>query len=157
MKLGTTLFVCAASAIGTALALDHVMDGAVKQTLIDCIKDRDLLDEEFGDFELDDNLTAMRPVHMYNDTIVALTSPDCPEDAPHDHVLMPINDAVNLYQIIKDSIGQLDPENQSDHALFGDKAISFERLYDAIEEDIANCIIDRSQNPNTTSNEEDLK
>ena len=45
---------------------------------------------------------------------------------------MPAEDAVNLYQTIEDAITMIDPE-KSDYDLFGDKALSFEKLYDFIE------------------------
>ncbi len=139
MKFGTTLAMCAASALGTAFALNAVTDGAVKRSIINCIEDDDLLDEDFDDFESEDSLIDTQHVHVENDSIVALTSVDCPEGALHDHVMMPINDAINIYQIIEDAITQLDPENTSDVACFGDKAISFERLYDAIEDDLTHA------------------
>lgn len=150
MKFGTTLAMCAASALGTAFALNAVTDGAVKRSIINCIEDDYLLDEDFDDFESEDSLIDAQHVHVENDGIVALTSVDCPEGALHDHVMMPINDAINLYQIIEDSVGQIDPENRDDHACFGDKAISFERLYDAIETDLNKIVQATDEEPAKT-------
>ena len=47
-------------------------------------------------------------------------------------VMMPVKDATNLYEMLEDAVGRLS-ESESDIEAFGDKAISFERLYDALE------------------------
>ena len=46
--------------------------------------------------------------------------------------MMPIQDATNIYHMLEDAVGRLS-ESASDLEAFGDKAISFERLYDTLE------------------------
>ena len=55
MKLGTTIALCAVSAIGTAIALDKVTEGAVRDVISDILIDRGLdMADDFDDF-VDEN------------------------------------------------------------------------------------------------------
>ena len=47
-------------------------------------------------------------------------------------VMMPIQDATNIYHMLEDAVIRLS-ESMSDIEAFGDKAISFERLYDTLK------------------------
>ena len=49
-----------------------------------------------------------------------------------DHILVPTREAFNLYDMIEESITMID--GGTDEEIFGDAAISFERLYDILEE-----------------------
>lgn len=49
-----------------------------------------------------------------------------------DHILVPTREAFNLYDMIEEAITMID--DGSDEEIFGDAAISFERLYDILEE-----------------------
>ena len=49
-----------------------------------------------------------------------------------DHILVPTREAFNLYDMIEESITMID--DGTDEEIFGDAAISFERLYDILEE-----------------------
>ena len=133
MKLGTTIALCAVSAIGTAIALDKATGGMVRDTISDILIDHglgmkddfdDFNDENFDDFENKDHnvYDAERDIFAVNDKD---GNPFC--------VMMPIQDATNIYQMLEDAIGRLS-ESASDLEAFGDKATSFERLYDALEE-----------------------
>lgn len=51
-------------------------------------------------------------------------------------LMIPGEDAINLYLCIEEAIGKIDLESLSDYKCFGDKAISFERLYDVLEDEI---------------------
>lgn len=136
MKFGTTLVLCAASALGTAFVLDKVTNGMVRDSLFN--RDDDDLDDDFDDFddnEKDDARLYEVNIEPEDEGIYALTRANTDENAKHDHVFMPIQDALNLYDMIKEAICKIDPDEHSDKC-FGDKAISFERLYDAIEDDI---------------------
>ena len=132
MKLGTTIALCAVSAIGTAIALDKVTEGAVRDVISDILIDRgldmaddfdDFDDEKFDDFEDEDH-----KVYNTERDIFAVTGKD---EKPF-CVMMPIQDATNIYHMLEDAVGRLS-ESASDLEAFGDKAISFERLYDALE------------------------
>lgn len=49
-----------------------------------------------------------------------------------DHILVPTREAFNLYDMIEEAITMID--DGTDEEIFGDAAISFERLYDILEE-----------------------
>ena len=49
-----------------------------------------------------------------------------------DHILVPTRAAFNLYDMIEEAITMID--DGTDEEIFGDAAISFERLYDILEE-----------------------
>ena len=49
-----------------------------------------------------------------------------------DHILVPTREAFNLYDMIEESITMID--DGTDEEIFGDAAISFERLYDILDE-----------------------
>ena len=49
-----------------------------------------------------------------------------------DHLLVPTREAFNLYDMIEESITMID--DGTDEEIFGDAAISFERLYDILDE-----------------------
>ena len=129
MKLGTTIALCAVSAIGTAIALDKATEGAVRDVISDILIDRGLdMADDFDDdslnvfsaCEIDDTSKKIRP-------LASLETPDDPS-----MILMDIDEADNIYQMLEDAIGRLS-EAKSDLDAFGDKAISFERLYDALD------------------------
>ena len=131
MKLGTTIALCAASAIGTAFALDKFTDGAIKDFITDTLIDRGLINDDFDDFDdnFEDFENESRNVYDTERGIFAVTG----KDGNPFCVMMPIQDATNIYQMLEDAVGRLS-ESASDIEAFGDKAISFERLYDALEE-----------------------
>ena len=145
MKLGTTIALCAVSAIGTAIALDKATDGLIRDTISDILIDRGLgMKDDFDDFD-DENFDDFEDGPS--------CSPDCDGDChmcevdglertmtvlykgknTPNVVIVPYSDAVNLYEMIEDAVSRLS-ESASDIEAFGDKAISFERLYDALEE-----------------------
>ena len=137
MKLGTTIALCAVSAIGTAIALDKVTEGAVRDVISDILIDRGLdmaddfddfddenfNDENFDDFD-DESIDAYNPERDIFTIAGKDEKPFC--------VMMPIQDATNIYHMLEDAVGRLS-ESASDLETFGDKAISFERLHDALE------------------------
>lgn len=125
MKLGATLAMCAASAFGTAMVLDSVTDGAIKRAIIN--KEFDLLD---------DPIEYAEEIELEEEHIVPLIRSDLPEGSPHDHVIMPIDDAVNIYTMLDDAIDKIDPEEHSGTKCFGDRAVSITRLFEAIEQDL---------------------
>ena len=136
MKLGTTIALCAVSAIGTAIALDKVTEGAVRDVISDILIDRGLDmaddfdddnfdDENFDDFKFSDENSADHNPERDIFTIAGKDEkPFC--------VMMPIQDATNIYHMLEDAVSRLS-ESASDLEAFGDKAISFERLCDTLE------------------------
>ena len=124
MKLGTTIALCAVSAIGTAIALDKVTEGAVRDAISDILIDRGLdMADDFDDFD-DESIDAYNPERDIFTIAGKDEKPFC--------VMMPIQDATNIYHMLEDAVGRLS-ESASELEAFGDKAISFERLYDALE------------------------
>ena len=132
MKLGTTIALCAVSAISTAIALDKVTEGAVQDVISDILIDRgldmaddfdDFDDENFDNFD-DESIDAYNPERDIFTIAGKDEKPFC--------VMMPIQDATNIYHMLEDAVGRLS-ESASDLEAFGDKAISFERLHDALE------------------------
>lgn len=136
MKLGTTIALCAVSAIGTAIALDNATEGAVRDVISDILIDRGLDmaddfdddnfdDENFDDFKFsDENSVDHNPERDIFTIAGKDEKPFC--------VMMPIQDATNIYHMLEDAVDRLS-ESASDLEAFGDKAISFERLYDTLE------------------------
>ena len=137
MKLGTTIALCAISAIGTAIALDKVTEGAVRDVISDILIDRGLdMADDFDDF--DDEKFNDENFDNFDDESIDAYNPDrdiftiAGKDEKPFCVMMPIQDATNIYHMLEDAVGRLS-ESASDLEAFGDKAISFERLYDALE------------------------
>lgn len=116
MKLLTSIVLAAGAAIGTAAVINKVTDGYAKEAIIDKI---------FGIDDIEDDGIGedLGPINGFD----LLT-----DEEGKKHVIMPAEDAVNLYQTIEDAITMIDPK-KSDYDLFGDKALSFEKLYDCIE------------------------
>lgn len=145
MKFFTALTLAAGTAIGTGIILDKVTDGYVKEALTDKIHGIDDLGESGLEYEDD-----LGPVNGFD----LLT-----DDNGKKHVIMPLEDAINIYECIEDAIGKIDLDDQSDYKCFGDKAISFERLYDCIESELDNIednLDDLETDSDVTiSNEED--
>ena len=137
MKLGTTIALCAVSAIGTAIALDNATEGAVRDVISDILIDRGLdMADDFDDFD-DEKFNDENFDNFDDESIDAYNSErDIFTIAGKDEkpfcVMMPIQDATNIYHMLEDAVGRLS-ESASDLEAFGDKAISFERLYDALE------------------------
>ncbi len=129
MKFGTTIALCAATAIGTAYALNKLTGGEVKDAAIDMMIDHGLLDDDFDDENFDDFDDERPKIYDSSKDMIVYTDKD---DMPFS-VMMPIQDATNIYQMLEDAVGRLS-ECESDIEAFGDKAISFERLYDVLEE-----------------------
>ena len=151
MKLGTTIALCAVSAIGTAIALDKVTEGAVRDVISDILIDRGLdmaddfdddnfNDENFDDFKFSDENSVD---HNPERDIFTISGKD---EKPF-CVMMPIQDATNIYHMLEDAVGRLS-ESASDLEAFGDKAISFERLYDALEK---SGVVENSESAEETS------
>ena len=137
MKLGTTIALCAVSAIGTAIALDKVTEGAVRDVISDILIDRGLdMADDFDDF--DDEKFNDENFDNFDDESIDAYNPErdiftiAGKDEKPFCVTMPIQDATNIYHMLEDAVGRLS-ESASDLEAFGDKAISFERLYDALE------------------------
>lgn len=137
MKLGTTIALCAVSAIGTAIALDKVTEGAVRDVISDILIDRGLdMADDFVDF--DDEKFNDENFDNFDDESIDAYNPErdiftiAGKDEKPFCVTMPIQDATNIYHMLEDAVGRLS-ESASDLEAFGDKAISFERLYDALE------------------------
>ena len=134
MKLSTTILLCTASAIGTAYALDKMTNGLIRETVSDMMIEHGIGmkdSEDFDDFD-DDSLNIFSACEI-DDTskkIRPLASLETPDDPSM--ILMDIDEADNIYQMLEDAIGRLS-EAKSDLDAFGDKAISFERLYDALD------------------------
>ena len=137
MKLGTTIALCAVSAIGTAIALDKVTEGAVRDVISDILIDRGLdMADDFDDF--DDEKFNDENFDNFDDESIDAYNPErdiftiAGKDEKPFCVTMPIQDATNIYHMLEDAVGRLS-ESASDLEAFGDKAISFERLHDALE------------------------
>ena len=136
MKLGTTIALCAVSAIGTAIARDKVTEGAVRDVISDILIDRgldmadDFDDDNFDDENFDDFKFSDENSVDFNSERDIFTIAG--KDEKPFCVMMPIQDATNIYHMLEDAVGRLS-ESASDLEAFGDKAISFERLYDALE------------------------
>ena len=134
MKLSTTILLCTASAIGTAYALDKMTDGLIRETVSDMMIEHGIgmkNSEDFDDFD-DDSLNVFSACEI-DDTskkIRPLASLETPDDPSM--ILMDIDEADNIYQMLEDAIGRLS-EAKSDLDAFGHKAISFERHYDALD------------------------
>ena len=126
MKFGTTIALCAATAIGTAYALNKLTGGEVKDAAVDMMIDHGLLDDDFDDENFDD-FEDDKVYDTEKDIFVVHNSDNKPFT-----VMMPVKDATNLYEMLEDAVSRLS-ESASDLEAFGDKAISFERLYDALE------------------------
>ena len=137
MKLGTTIALCAVSAIGTAIALDKATEGAVRDVISDILIDRGLdMADDFDDF--DDEKFNDENFDNFDDESIDAYNPErdiftiAGKDEKPFCVTMPIQDATNIYHMLEDAVGRLS-ESASDLEAFGDKAISFERLHDALE------------------------
>ena len=137
MKLGSTIALCAVSAIGTAIALDKVTEGAVRDVISDILIDRGLdMADDFDDF--DDEKFNDENFDNFDDESIDAYNPErdiftiAGKDEKPFCVTMPIQDATNIYHMLEDAVGRLS-ESASDLEAFGDKAISFERLHDALE------------------------
>ena len=137
MKLGTTIALCAVSAIGTAIALDKVTEGAVRDVISDILIDRGLdMADDFDDF--DDEKFNDENFDNFDDESIDAYNPErdiftiAGKDEKPFCVTMPIQDATNIYHMLEDAVGRLS-ESASDLEAFGDEAISFERLHDALE------------------------
>lgn len=139
MKLGTTILLCAASAIGTAYALDKLTDGEVRDSFSDLLIDhglgmKDFDDKNFDDFEDPHESQEFFSACEWSDPtkrvrpLADLFDPETPSK-----IVMPLEDAENLYQMLEDAVGRLSGDH-SDVEAFGDKAISFERLYNALDD-----------------------
>ena len=68
-----------------------------------------------------------------------------------DHILVPTREAFNLYDMIEESITMID--DGTDEEIFGDAAISFERLYDILEE---NGFINADESEEDETEESDI-
>ena len=137
MKFGTTIALCAVSAIGTAIALDKVTEGAVRDVISDILIDRGLdMADDFDDF--DDEKFNDENFDNFDDESIDAYNPErdiftiAGKDEKPFCVTMPIQDATNIYYMLEDAVGRLS-ESASDLEAFGDKAISFERLHDVLE------------------------
>ena len=137
MKLGTTIALCAVSAIGTAIALDKVTEGAVRDVISDILIDRGLdMADDFDDF--DDEKFNDENFDNFDDESIDAYNPErdiftiSGKDEKPFCVMMPIQDATNIYHMLEDAVIRLS-ESMSDIEAFGDKAISFERLYDTLK------------------------
>ena len=137
MKFGTTIALCAVSAIGTAIALDKVTEGAVRDVISDILIDRGLdMADDFDDF--DDEKFNDENFDNFDDESIDAYNPErdiftiSGKDEKPFCVMMPIQDATNIYHMLEDAVIRLS-ESMSDIEAFGDKAISFERLYDTLK------------------------
>ena len=137
MKLGTTIALCAVSAIGTAIALDKVTEGAVRDVISDILIDRGLdMADDFDDF--DDEKFNDENFDNFDDESIDAYNPErdiftiAGKDEKPFCVTMPIQDATNIYHMLEDAVGRLS-ESASDLEAFGDKATRYERLHDALE------------------------
>ena len=68
-----------------------------------------------------------------------------------DHLLVPTREAFNLYDMIEESITMID--DGTDEEIFGDAAISFERLYDILDE---NGFINADESEEDETEESDI-
>lgn len=138
MKLGTTIALCAASAVGTAIALNKATGGIVRDIVEDTLINYGIINDDFDDFDdfgdtphctpmCDEDCNAC-DIGLDKEVMVLFKGHHVPNV-----VVVPYSDAVNLYEMIEDAVDRLS-ESASDIEVFGDKAISFERLYDALEE-----------------------
>lgn len=141
MKFGTTIALCAATAIGTAYALNKLTGGEVKDAAVDMMIDHGLLDDDFDDENFDD-FEDDKVYDTEKDIFVVHNSDNKPFT-----VMMPVKDATNLYEMLEDAVGRLS-ESASDLEAFGDKAISFERLYDTLEK---SGIVEKSESVEETA------
>ena len=116
MKLGTTIALCAVSAIGTAIALDKATGGVVRSAISDILIDHGLgMKDDFDDFDdfddenFDDFEDKDHKVYDTERDIFAVTGKD---ENPF-CIMMPIQDATNIYNMLEDAVGRLS-ESASD-------------------------------------------
>lgn len=122
MKLRNSLILAALTGLGTAAAIDHYTNS----------KDSELLDPNKDKVEYDYETS-----YASKNGFKVWVLKDDHTDVNETTLEMPIQDALNLYQCIEDVISiyqGLKKNDATDHEIFGDKAISFERLYDALKE-----------------------
>lgn len=147
MKFMNALLLAAGASIGTAAIIDKRTGGSVRY-MIDELKNsiEDDFDDEVyddGDDEVEAEDTSLgftlTAVDVNNNGFDILMNPETLEKS----VIMPLNDAINLYQCIEDSIS----DTETDIELYGDKALSFEKLYDLLEDELG--LLDSPNNEDT--------
>lgn len=145
MSFFKSLLLVGASSVGTAIALDRLTDGAVSENLKelknsfdDYIGDNEF--EDYDDFDESNSEVTIARVGKNDDKEYSdwdlLYDPEDPDNIDKMIVMMPVRDAFNIQQCVEESISKLntDPEHKlRDFDLFGDKALSFEKLYDMLE------------------------
>ena len=124
MKLLTSIVLAAGAAIGTAAVINKVTDGYAKEAIVDKIFGIDDIEDD----GIGEDLGPIKDFDLLTD------------EYGNKHVIMPADDAINLYRCIEESIGKIDPNkpvceiyDNTDYEIYGDKALSFEKLYDCIE------------------------
>lgn len=143
MKFMNALLLAAGASIGTAAIIDKQTGGSVRN-MIDELKNS--IEDDFDD-DVDDEVEAedtslgftLTAVDVNNNGFDILMNPETLEKS----VIMPLNDAINLYQCIEDAIN----DTERDIELYGDKALSFEKLYDLLEDELA--LLDSPNNEDT--------
>lgn len=133
MKFVNALLLAAGASIGTAVFIDKHTDGAVHNMIEDLkLLIEDDIEESVNapdNVVIDDGgIKVYESVKVNNNGFDILTDPD----SGNKSVIMPLNDAINLYRCIEESVD----DDHSDYDRYGDKAISFERLYDLVESEL---------------------
>lgn len=140
MKFFNALLLAAGASIGTAAIIDKQTGGSVRY-MIDDLKhsiEDDFEDEVDSENNLNytttvnedsNGINVLTTVKVDNNGFDILTNPQTQEKS----VIMPLEDAINLYRCIEDSIG----DDKNDYELYGDKALSFEKLYDLLEDELS--------------------
>lgn len=131
MKFMNALLLATGASIGTAAIIDKHTGGSVRY-MIDELKNSiedDFDDDAEEEVEDEDNSKGFTTVEVNNNGFDILTNPMTLEKS----VIMPLNDAINLYRCIEDSIN----DDERDIELSSDKILSFEKLYDLLGDELS--------------------
>lgn len=153
MKFFTGLAIAAGTALGTATVINYLTDGCSNEQIKERIFGTDIDDPDDFPEDFDDEIK-IKKVDIPEDNdqyFLNYHSFQRIQNANGDKLIaMPIKNAIDIYQCIEQAVGELDPDTQSDEKVFGDKALSFECLYDILEEDLKEL---ESQNSSTEDSE----
>lgn len=143
MKFFTGLAIAAGTALGTAAVINYLTDGDSNEQIKERIFGMDI------DDHIDDLCEDGGPLYLNYDRFQSIEN-----DQGDKLIVMPVKNAIDLYQCIEQAIGELDPDTQSDEKVFGDKALSFECLYDILEDDLKELESQNSSTEDSDSSEE---
>lgn len=140
MKFGTTIALCAATAIGTAYALDKLTFGEVRESAIDMLRSKGIINDiddkdDICTLEEDEDDDDYFKINKFeNDLdhdIIVFYKNDSDEPSV---VTMPYEDAVNIRDILSNAIDKFSAD-LDDLSSFGVGINSFNRLNEALDLD----------------------